>query len=57
MKKADAIIGKIYIVKISDKLARVKLLGESRYGGWVGRNLDTGREVRIKTAAKLRREV
>ena len=57
MKKANVEIGNIYIVKVSGKLAKVKLAGFSPYGGWVGTNLATGREVRIKTAARLRSEV
>jgi len=57
MKKANVEIGNIYIVKVSGKLAKVKLTSVSIYGGWVGTNLTTGREVRIKTAARLRLEV
>ncbi|MCW5982704.1 MAG: hypothetical protein KIT09_31740 [Bryobacteraceae bacterium] len=43
-----------YVVKVSGRLAPVKILRESPYGGWVGRNERTGREVRIRSAAKLR---
>jgi hypothetical protein len=58
MKQKDVLgIGHIYIVKVSGHLVPVKLIAESPYGGWVGQNLNTGREVRIRTAAKLRREV
>jgi hypothetical protein len=32
----------------------VKLVAVSPQGGWVGRNLRTGRTVRIRAAAKLR---
>lgn len=58
MKKADVKVGKTYIVKVSGKLSRVKLTNEvKRAGGWMGINLDTGREVRIKTGGRLRREI
>lgn len=55
MKKSEVKIGSVYVVKVSDKLTRVRIDRESEYGGWDGINLNTGREVRIKTAAKLRR--
>ncbi len=54
MKTKDVVIGQIYLVKVSAKLQRVRLIKSSNYGGWVGINLATGREIRIKTAAKLR---
>jgi len=57
MKKADVEIGSTYIVKVSGVLAKVRITGESPYGGWNGRNLATGREVRIRSAARLRRPV
>jgi hypothetical protein len=58
MLKKNVRVGRVYIVKVSNKLARVKILYEvSRGSGWMGINLDTGREVRIKTGGRLRREV
>jgi len=57
MRKADVSVGKTYIVKVSGKLTRVKLLCKVSRGGWMGVNLDTNREVRIKTGGKLRREI
>jgi hypothetical protein len=56
MKKNEIEIGKIYIVKVSGSLSRVKITNESLYGGWDGKNMATGRDVRIRTAARLRRE-
>lgn len=56
MKKSEVQVGKVYIVKVSGKLARVRLTEASPYGGWIGTNLSTNREVRIKSAAKLRGE-
>jgi hypothetical protein len=55
MKKSDIQIGGQYVAKVSGKLTTVKILNESPYGGWDGRNTVTGREVRIRSAAKLRR--
>jgi hypothetical protein len=57
MKKADVSVGNTYIVKVSGKLARVKLTNVCRQGGWMGVNLDTNRSVRIKTGGRLRREL
>ena len=57
MKKVDVSIGKIYVVKVSGKLVPVRLAREASYGGWFGVNMATAREVRIRSAAKLRREL
>ena len=54
MKKHEVEIGGVYIAKVSGKLARVKIERESRYGGWMGRNLETNRPVRIRCATRLR---
>lgn len=54
MKKAEVEIGSLYTVKVSGKIGIVRITRESLYGGWYGRNVATGREVRIKTAARLR---
>ncbi len=55
MKKAEVQIGTTYIAKVSGVLAKVRITGASPYGGWVGKNLATGREIRIRSAARLRR--
>ena len=54
MLKAQVGIGQVYCAKISGKLTRVRLDTPCTYGGWIGTNLKTGREVRIRSAAKLR---
>jgi hypothetical protein len=54
MKLRDVVLGEVYAVKVSGSIQPVKLVAESPHGGWIGRNLRTGREVRIRTAAKLR---
>lgn len=57
MKKKDVQVGKTYEAKISGRLVPVRLDREYSFGGWIATNLVTNREVRIKTAAKLRKEV
>lgn len=54
MKKSEIKIGSIYAAKVSDQLAAVKIKGDRPYGGWDAINLRTGREVRIKSAQRLR---
>lgn len=56
MKKAEIEVGKVYIMKVSGKLVPVRISSVCIYGGWNGVNTITKREVRIKSAAKLRRE-
>ena len=57
MQKKDVKIGKVYLVTVSGKRARVRLTNESPYGGWDGVNEDTHRKVRVKTAGRLQREI
>jgi hypothetical protein len=64
MKKADVKIGGRYRVKVSDRIVTVRILRERYSGysgsgssGWVGVNESTGREVRIRSAQRLRSEV
>ena len=54
MKKADVELNRLYLVKVSGKLVRVHLTGPCIYGGWMGTNLSTKREIRIRSAARLR---
>ena len=56
MQKQNVHIGTTYIVKVSGTLAKVRLTREHPRGGWCGTNLATGREIRIRTAARLRLE-
>lgn len=57
MLKKDVKIGGKYIAKISDKLVTVRIDEKARYGGgWAATNMATGKSVRIRSAAKLRRE-
>lgn len=54
MKKSDVKIGATYVAKVSDRLAEVRITGESPHGGWDGVNIATKRKVRIKSAQRLR---
>lgn len=57
MQKHHVKVGATYIVKVSGTLAKVRITREHERGGWYGTNLATGREIRIRTAARLRSEV
>ena len=46
-----------YVAKVSGSLVAVRIDRESPYGGWDATNLATGRAVRIRSAARLRRRV
>jgi len=54
MKKSEVKVGGVYTAKVTNKLVQVQIEAESRYGGWDGTNLSTGKKVRIRSAAKLR---
>lgn len=54
MKKSDVQLGRDYFVKVSGQIKTVRLIGEHQLGGYEGRVLQTGRYIRIKTAARLR---
>jgi hypothetical protein len=55
MKKRDIEIGKTYLAKVSGNMVPVRITSESAYGGWNAVNTTTRREVRIRSAARLRR--
>lgn len=57
MQKHNIKLGSAYIVKVSGALTKVRITREHERGGWYGINLATGREIRIRTAARLRKEV
>lgn len=58
MKKADVKVGERYLCKVSNKVVTVTIERVNEYGkGWHARNTETGREVRIKSAQRLRRKV
>lgn len=57
MKKKDVKIGTTYRVKVTGKIAEVRITGENAGGGWDGINVVTNRKVRIKSAQRLRSAV
>ena len=57
MQKHNVKVGSTYSVKVSGTLTKVRITREHNRGGWCGTNLATGREIRIRTAARLRSEV
>jgi hypothetical protein len=57
MKKSEVKIGSVYTAKVTNKVVQVRIDAESRYGGWDGTNLETGKKVRIHSPAKLRSAV
>jgi hypothetical protein len=54
MKKNEVKIGTTYRVKVTGKIAEVRITGENPRGGWDGINVVTNRHVRIKSAQRLR---
>lgn len=57
IRKKDVEIGAHYMAKISGNVVRVQITDVSHLGGWNARNTLTGRDVRIKSAQKLREKV
>ena len=58
MRKAQVRVGGKYTAKVSGRLVTVQLVGEKAWtNGWDAVNLETGRKIHIKSAAKLREEV
>ena len=54
MKKADVRVGEVYAVKVSGRIVPVVIDEEHANGGWVGTNEETHRQVRVKSAQRLR---
>ena len=54
MKKDEVKVGQAYAVKVSGNIVPVRLDEEHPQGGWTGTNLKTGKQVRIKSARRLR---
>ncbi len=57
MRKQDVEVGKMYAVKVSGKMAPVRIDRVSPYGGYDGINIRTGRSVRLRTAGRLQYEL
>ena len=56
MRKNDVSVGKCYWANVAGDRVPVRIETESPHSGWIGRSIKTGREVRIKTAARLKGE-
>lgn len=57
MRKNEVQIGAVYAAKVSGRIVPVRIDRPSPYGGWEGTNLQTGRTIRIRTAARLRQRI
>ncbi len=55
MKTREIEIGDACIGKVNGELAAVRITRESPHGSYQAKKLATGREVRIRSAARLRR--
>ena len=56
MKKNEIKIGRVYKAKVTGKVVPVEIVSANPNGGWDGKNLSTGKAVRIKSAQRLREE-
>jgi len=56
MKKSEIKIGHVYNAKVTGKIVPVQIVKANPHGGWDGKNLATGKAVRIKSAQRLRSE-
>ncbi len=54
MKKNGIQLGKVYACKVTNSVVPVRLDRENPHGGWDGTNLKTKKQVRVKTAQRLR---
>ena len=54
MKRKDVEVGATYAAKVSGRIVPVRIDGINPRGGYFGRNTLTGREVRLRSAARLR---
>ncbi|MCG3174642.1 MAG: hypothetical protein GMKNLPBB_02902 [Myxococcota bacterium] len=54
MKKNEVKVGGTYLAKVTDKVVQVRLDAEHPRGGWQATNLSTKKQIRIKSAQRLR---
>jgi len=57
MKKDEVKVGGTYTAKVSDKVVPIRIDRENPRGGWDATNLVTNKQIRIKTAQRLRGKV
>ena len=53
MRAKDVRLGGTYAARVSGRVVPVTLTAESVFGGWDGENEETGKRVRVHTAARL----
>ena len=56
MKKNDVKIGEAYMAKVTNQVVPVRIDAANPSGGWDGKNVATGRKVRIESPQRLRRK-
>ena len=54
MKKAEVVIGGRYLAKVSGSVVPVRVLAEHSLGGWLCKNENSGRSIRVKSAQRFR---
>jgi len=57
MLKKEIRIGAIYKAQVSNKLVSVRIMSLCPIGGWYAVNLSTHKQIRVKSAQRLRYEV
>lgn len=57
MRANQVVIGQIYWAKVSGKVVPVMIERQHFNKGWWARNLETNREIAIRTAGRLRGKV
>lgn len=54
MQKKDVVVGGVYYAKVSGQCVRLRIDAPHPQTGWNATNLETGRMIRVRTAARLR---
>jgi hypothetical protein len=57
MKKSTIKAGEVYQVKVSGKLTEIRIIGGNPHVGWDGIDLATKKPIRIKSGARLRKQI
>jgi hypothetical protein len=57
MKAKDVCLNAYYYARVSGRVVKVRIEGESPYGGWDATNVETRRRIRIRSAQRLRAPV
>jgi len=54
MQKKDVVVGGVYYAKVSGQRVRLRIDAPHPQTGWNATSLETGRIIRVRTAARLR---